>query len=302
MALYQKYRPKTFKGLLGNEESVEALSAMVRDDCPQVFLFHGPKGCGKTTVARILANELGVKGNDLREMDTADFRGIDVIREVRKQSGYRPLEGPYRMWILDEVHRLTNDAQSALLKILEDTPPHVFFVLATTDPQKLLPTVKSRCTQFELKPLSEKETRKLIARVSKREIGERLQKEVSKQIAQDSLGHPRDALQILDKVLRVDKEKRLQAAKREAEQQNQSIELCRALLEGAPWKKISRILNGLKDQEAESIRRHVLGYAQAVVLKQDNPQAGLIMEEFIEPFYDTGFAGVVYACYSVTKN
>jgi len=109
-------------------------------------------------------------------------------------------------------------------------------------------------------------------------------------------------LQILDQVLRVDPEQRLAVAKRSAEEQSESIELCRALIAGDGWKKVSGILNGLKDQELEGIRRHVLGYAQAVLLKAENNRAALVLEEFLEPFFNTGFAGLVYACYSVTKN
>jgi hypothetical protein len=125
---------------------------------------------------------------------------------------------------------------------------------------------------------------------------------IYEQIIQDSLGHPRNALQILEQVLSVPEEQRLQVAKRTAEQQSESIELCRALLGNSGWMKTATILSGLKDQEPESIRRHVLGYCQAILLKADNPKAGLVMELFIEPFYNTGFPGLVFACYSVVKN
>lgn len=303
MSLYLKYRPTNFDEVFGNQETVEAVQHMLNkpEECPHVFLFHGPKGNGKTTLARLIGKELEIKGNDLREMDSADFRGIDAVRDIRKQAQYKPLEGSRRMWILDEVHQLTKDAQSALLKILEDTPAHVYFVLCTTDPQKLLPTVRDRCSQFEMKPLSDKEMKGLLVKVCKAE-GEKLNGKVGRQIIQDSLGHPRAALQILDQVLRVSPDKRLSVAKQQADQQNQSIELCRALLSRQPWSKVKVIVKGLKDQDPESVRRHVLGYAQAVVLNSDNEQAGLIMEEFIEPFYDSGFAGVVFASYVVSKS
>ncbi len=303
-SLYLKYRPQTLESIHGNEELVSSLSGMLDDveKCPHAILLHGPTGCGKTTIGRIIAERLGCKGSDLREIDAADFRGIDTIREVRKQSQYKPLEGKTRVWILDECHQLGSAAQPALLKILEDTPAHVYFILCTTDPQKLLPTIKGRCSQFQVKQLNERHMMKLLREVVKTE-DENLAKVVYEQIIQDSLGHPRNALQVLDQVLRTEPDKRLEIAKKAAEEQSQSIELCRALLKGpaAGWKNISTILNGLKDQEAESIRRHVMGYCQAVLLKSENDNAALVMEEFISPFYDSGWGGLVFACYSVVK-
>ena len=303
MSLYLKYRPSELEDVRGNDSQVSSLSGMLEkpESCPHSFLLHGPTGCGKTTIARIIAQRLGCVDGDLVEMDTADFRGIDTIREIRKQSQYRPLNSPCRVWILDECHKLTGDAQNALLKILEDTPKHVYFILCTTEPQKLLPTIKGRCSQFQVKPLSDSCMLRLLRHVVKAEE-ESLVKTVYEQIVQDSLGHPRNALQILDQVLRTDPDKRLEVAKRTAEEQSLSIELCRALLNGNNWSKVSTILNGLKDQEAESIRRHVLGYAQAVLLKSTNDRAAAIIEEFWEPLYNIGFPGLVFACYSVVKN
>src|SRR5690606_35672662 len=157
----------------------------------------------------------------INAIDPADFRGIDTIREIRKQSGFQPLESTCRVWILDECHRLTNDSQSALLKILEDTPKHAYFVLCTTDPQKLLPTIRGRCADYQVRPLSEQQMRILLRRVVKAE-GESLERKVYDQIVQDSMGHPRNALQILNQVLAVSPEKRLTVAKRAAEAQSKT--------------------------------------------------------------------------------
>jgi len=301
-ALHLKYRPQTFEEVTGNQDTVQILRSQARGECQQSLsksiLLHGPTGCGKTTLGRIIAAELGVSGADLKEIDSADFRGIDTIRDIRKQSSYKPLGGPYRVWILDEVHRATGDAQSALLKALEDTPPHVYYILCTTDPQKLLPTIRGRCSQFQVNTLSEKEMKKLLRKVVKAEE-ESLDKEVYEQITQDSMGHPRNALQVLAQVLAVDEDKRLQIAKRTAERQSQTIELCRSLIGGEPWKKVANILKGLKEEEPEQIRRAVLGYCQSVLLGEENNQAAAVMEEFVNPFYNSGFPGLVLACYSI---
>lgn len=300
MNLYRKYRPPSFEEIYGNEDTVEALQNMVKKKNTHSFLLYGETGCGKTTLGRIIAKELNSFGADFREIDTADFRGIDTIREIRKQAQFKPLESDCRVFLIDECHKLTGDAQNALLKILEDTPNHVYFILATTEPQKLISTIKGRCSQFAVKPLNDNQMFRLLRKIVKAE-NEHLEKSIYNQIVLDSLGHPRNAIQILEQVLNVKEEKRLQTAKRSAEKQSQSIELCRVLLANSGWKKISNILKGLKQEDPEGIRRVVLGYCQSVLLSSENDQAALIMEEFIEPFYNTGFPGLTFACYSVLK-
>lgn len=299
-SLYLKHRPTNFDEFFGNENLVTLLKSTVKDakKAPHSYLFTGGTGCGKTTLGRILAKELGSSGSDLCEIDSADFRGIDTVREIRKNMQYRPLESRCRVWIIDEVHRTTNDAQSALLKALEDTPAHVYFILCTTDPQKLLPTIRGRCALFNVEPLADNVMMRLLRQVVKAE-GENLSKQIYEQIIQDAQGHSRNALQVLDQVIRVPGEKRLEIAQRTAEEQSQVIELCRALIKNEGWSKIRVILTGLKGQDPENIRRAVLGYCQAVLLKSENQKAALIMDEFIEPFYNTGFPGLVFACYSI---
>jgi DNA polymerase III delta prime subunit len=202
--------------------------------------------------------------------------------------------------MVHNCHKMTNDAQNGLLKALEDTPAHVYFILATTEPEKLLKTIRGRCSQFQVNILDDAQMFKLLRHVVKSE-GAKLSKNIYEQIIEDSLGHCRDALQILEQVLNADPDKRLAIAKRAAELQSQTIELCRALMGNAPWKKVASILQGLKTQDPESIRRAVLGYCNAVLLKGTNNQAAIIMEEFIEPFYNTGFPGLTFACYSIVN-
>ena len=177
MSLFNKYRPTSFDEIKGNKQIISSLPELLqKDDRPHSFLIHGPTGCGKTTIGRIIANELGCVGSDFREVDSADFRGIDTIREIRKNSLFKPLEGKVRVWLIDECNKLTNDAQNALLKILEDSPPHVYFVLCTTDPQKLIPAIKGRCAQYQVAPLLERELFGLLRKIA-RDEGETLEKE-----------------------------------------------------------------------------------------------------------------------------
>lgn len=299
MSLYHRYRPTTFDEVTGNEDLIASLKGtLLQEDPPHAILFSGPTGCGKTTLSRIVASELGCKGSDFQELDSASYRGIDDIREIRKQSMYMPVEGKCRVWLLDECHKLSNDAMNALLKALEDTPPHVFYILATTDPQKLLPTIRGRCAKFNVSLLNENQLYRLLRKVCRSEEVS-IEKEILEQIAQDSEGHPRNALQILEQVMSVDPEKRLAVAKKTAEKQSQTIELCRALIGGAPWKKVAGILSGLKDEDPESIRRAILGYCNSILLKGEDAQAGKVMEQMLEPLYNTGWPGLTFACYAI---
>jgi DNA polymerase III gamma/tau subunit len=299
MTLYLKYRPQSLSEIQGNEDLVEGLTAtLAKKEHPKSYLLSGDTGCGKTTIGRIIANMVGCQGADYREVDSADFRGIDSIRDIRKQSQFMPLEGKCKVWLLDEVHQLSRDAQNALLKALEDTPRHVYYILCTTDPQKLLPTIRGRCSQFKVELLKPGEMRKLLMTVVKAE-NEKLLKPVYEAIIESAKGHPRNALQILDQVLSTEPDARMRVAVKAQEESVQAIELCRAIISGAGWSKVSKILTELKDQDAEGIRRLILGYCSSVLLKSENNQVGLIMEEFREPMYDIGFPGVVLACYSV---
>jgi len=303
MSLYKKYRPEEFAGIVGNEDIVEYLESTLQkesEEWPHAILLHGSTGCGKTTLARIIAGAMDCDSLDLKEINTANFRGIDTVRDMIKHAGYKAIAGDSRVWVIDEVHKMTNDAQNALLKLLEDSPSHAYFILCTTEPEKLLPTIKGRCMQLQVKSLTDRQMFKLLKSVTKKEE-KKLKTPVYDQIIQDSFGLPRNALQILERVLGVPKDQQLEIARQSAIQYSESIELCRALIGSNGWKKISSILKGLKDQEAESIRRHVLGYCQSVLLNGGNDKAAQVIEEFWEPLYNIGFPGLVFACYSVTK-
>lgn len=307
MALAIEYRPKTLDEIRGNESTVKALTSCLaksRESIQHSFLFTGLSGGGKTTLARIVANMLGCVGSDFHEIDSADFRGIDSVREIRRNMMYTPAEGSCSVWLLDEVHQMTKDAQTALLKALEEAPDHVYFMLATTDPEKLLSTVKGRCAAFEVQSLDLDEMVNFLTDISRQER-KRVPADVIKQIARDSMGSCRNALQVLDKVIDLPFADMLIAAERTAAQENQVIELCRSLFAGEKWPKISTILRGLEKEDVEKTRLAVINYCANVLLSEktkDAPQAFVVLDCFKDPFYNSGRAGLVRASYEAVES
>src|SRR3989344_7225122 len=153
-ALYRKYRPQNFDDVLGQEHVTKPLREALRAGrITHAYLFYGSRGTGKTSVARILAHEIGCAPEDIYEIDAASNRGIDEIRELREAVKTLPFRSPYKVYIVDETHMLTKEAFNALLKTLEDPPQHVIFVLATTDYDKIPATISSRTQRFHFRKL-----------------------------------------------------------------------------------------------------------------------------------------------------
>ncbi len=220
-ALYRKYRPLDFGEVVGQEAVVRTLrNAIERDQMRQAYLFAGPRGTGKTSLARILAKSLNCEQGptaspcltcnscvtiaagtslDVIEMDAASQRGIDDIREIREHVILQPVEGRYKVYILDEAHQLTDAAFNALLKLIEEPPPHLVFIFCTTESEKLLPTVRSRCQTFRFDRPRLAELARLLRRVAE---GETLDVPDSALalIARSSRGSFRDAVSTLDQL------------------------------------------------------------------------------------------------------
>lgn len=200
-ALYRKYRPTKFKEVQDQDHIVSVLEgAIAKNTIPHALLFCGGRGTGKTTLARIFAHEIGTSDVDLYEIDAASNRGIDDIRELRDAVHTVPYESDRKVYIIDEVHMLTKEAFNALLKTLEEPPAHVVFILATTEEEKLLDTITSRCQVFRFRNPSREVLAKVVTNVAKKE-GFTLEKDAADLIAIAADGSFRDALGVTQKVI-----------------------------------------------------------------------------------------------------
>lgn len=200
-ALYRKYRPQTFAEVRDQDQIVKVLEgAIKKGEIPHALLFSGTRGTGKTTLARIFAKEIGTSSVDLYEIDAASNRGIDDIRELKEAVYTVPYESKYKVYIIDEVHMLTKEAFNALLKTLEEPPAHVIFILATTEEEKLLDTILSRCQVFRFRSPARAVLAETVTDIAKKE-GFSLPPEAADLIAVAADGSFRDALGVTQKVI-----------------------------------------------------------------------------------------------------
>ncbi len=225
--LYRKYRPQNFSEIVGQEHIVRTVTNAIKaNKISHAYLFYGPRGCGKTTMARLIAKAINCTGRtvdkkkdsyepcnkcfscleinegnaiDLIEIDAASNRGIDEIRNLKEGINIVPIKSKYKVYIVDEAHQLTKEASNALLKTLEEPPSYAIFILCTTDYGKIISTIASRCQKFEFRRLTLSQIVEKLDYICKKE-GIKSHKDALELIAKNSEGAIRDAESFLDKI------------------------------------------------------------------------------------------------------
>lgn len=315
MNFTKKYRPRKFSEVVGQNVIVNAVKGLIGGGSAQSLLFYGESGVGKTTMARIVAMRLncsskqfvseehcGICANcvevvksshgDVLEIDAADTRGIDTIRELKSNLSFAPMFGKYKVLILDEAQGLTKEAQGSLLKVLEKPPENVCIILCSTEPNKILKTVRNRCHSFEFKKVKMSDLLKLLNRICEEEKL-KVSTDILKKIAENSKGLPRNAVMKLEQIVSTDMsdEAVSDILNVDHDMPAEILSLCRLLYKRDPdklWKDVVGEYKKLKNYDPEAIRLSIAGYSRAILEKSDMvlqlQKAAFTLEMFIHPF------------------
>lgn len=303
--LHTKYRPSSLDEVIGQDHACESLGRALDKGSSHAFLLTGPSGCGKTTLARIAADKVGSHGRNLSEIDAATFTGIDDMRAITSTLMYKPFGKAIRSYVIDECHMLSKAAWNSLLKSIEEPPEWVYWFLCTTEPTRVPETIRTRCLALQLKPVSNKLLYKLIAETAKAEkifpnkkAGDGFG--IMELCAKEAKGSPRQALVNLGICAAASDKDGAAKLLRSASESAPAKALALALMRGAGWPEVQRILADLKLENPESIRHEVRGYVTAIVLNAKKERVagkGIeILEAFSEPFLNgDGISPVVLA-------
>lgn len=297
--LYNEVRPKLFKYLLGQENAVDQFKGMLANGgIPHALCLTGPSGVGKTTAAMILKNKMGCGDRDFRSINGADERGIGMVRGISEEIAMSPWCGKCRIYLIDEAHKLTNDAQNCLLGYLEFTPKHAYFILASSEPTRLIKAIQTRVTSIPFRPLTEEEIKKVVVQA----VWSKFQKEDSgvisdeeiQSIAEAADGSARKALVILEQVLTIPPNKNKQRLEViiKSDTKQQAMDLFKALMDlRTKWSEIQSIVNRIED-DPERLRIQLRAIVAGSAFKWKNLEKGklgrmnMILQCFNDPMYD----------------
>ena len=294
IALYRAYRPKSFSEVRGQAHVVDVLKAAIKNNTiTHAYLFAGTRGTGKTSVARIFAKELGVSDRDLFEIDAASNRGIDDVRELRDGVHILPFESPYKLYLIDEAHMLTKEAWNALLKTLEEPPAHAIFILATTEAHKVPDTIRSRCDAYFFKQPSRTLISEVISDIAKSE-GYKLEQSASDLVAILAEGSFRDAIGILQKVLTISKDKKVDVEEVErvtaAPAGRVVYALAESIARGQRADALAHVRKAVEqDIDARLLMKLLIQRARALLLMREAPDTAILMKS---EFTDDEFASL----------
>lgn len=255
--LYRKYRPKSFDDVIGQEPIVNVLKNEIKlGTLAHAYLFAGSRGTGKTSVARIFANEVGTSKSDIYEIDAASNNGVDEIRALNEAVHTLPFDSKYKVYILDEAHMLSKGAWNAFLKTLEEPPTHVIFILATTELNKVPETVQSRCQSFVFKRPSQKILREFSQKIAKDE-GRTLDDDSAELVALLGDGSFRDTHGILEKIFSSSRENKIQRAEVEMVTGAPRSGLVRSVLEALINEDLERGMKAIAEARENNVEAKV---------------------------------------------
>jgi DNA polymerase-3 subunit gamma/tau len=294
-----KHRPKDFSEIIGNEEAVRSLERLVEEKSVTTYMLWGERGCGKTTLARIMANNLGVlSSNDIKEYDIADVGLKNKAREIKRQANTNTWSGGAMVFILDECQESSKSFQQALLKTLEDPRRNKYFIICTTNPEKILGTIRSRCVagSFNVELLNSNNSKKLIKRICEKE-GISVKKSETRAIIKKSEGCPREIVSLLQKIQGIeDSEARIKVINGVYQNEEEKIiELCQMLINKENWKNIASFLRKLKE-DPEKVRYAILRYLNVTLLNSGNLKVASMIDLFENSFIYSKKAGLTKAC------
>lgn len=291
-ALYRKYRPSKFRDVIGQDHVVTALKGAIEEgNVGHAYLFYGSRGTGKTSIARIFAHEVGAADVDIHEIDAASYTGVDNIRALREEAQNLPFASQKKVYIVDEVHMLSKSAFNAFLKMLEEPPAHVVFVLATTELEKVPDTVQSRCQVFTFKKPATKVVADMVAAVAKAE-GYTLEKASAELVGLLAAGSFRDAHSILQKIIASSSDKKISVAEVEritgAPNGELVAEVVRGLAEGDSAAALGAIGKAVaQNVDMEIFCTLLLERVRVILLLRYAPEWG---SEFVADFSDVDAA------------
>lgn len=282
--LHVKYRPAALDDVVGHTTEIKSLNRLKKKGMPHTFLFSGPSGVGKTTLARIVADMVRA---ERIEIDAATFSGVGEIKSIAENLRYRSLQGSgAKCAIIDEAHSLSRQAWQSLLKIIEEPPAHVFFCFCTTEADKVPKTIQTRAHTYNLKPLAVDDVQALVESVAEEE-GIELDEDSLRLIARKSEGSARSALVHLSMAAGAKDAREVKRLVEQAGDEAEQVELFRLLVTGnATWKKAVELLNKMEISSYESLRIGLVNYAAVVVArsKKEPTKQLALLEAFRGPF------------------
>ena len=281
---HEVYRPQDWDELIGQETIVKSVRKLVEDNRSHAYLFSGPAGCGKTSLARIAAKALGCDPANILEIPAARYTGVEDMRRVIDGLQYKAFgTSSKKAIILDECHRSSKQAFDSILKEMEEPSAHVYWFLATTEIDKVPKTIKTRCSSFTLKPVADDDIFDLLKDVIRQEKL-KTSESILDLIVKNSGGSPRQALVNLGVCYHVTDRKEAIELLKSASENDGVIELCRFLITGGSWKKAMNIVKRLEGENPESVRLIVCNYLAAVIKNAESDDKAAHMLSMLQAF------------------